>query len=61
MVGSRVFDIRNCKAVNEFLYVSNVTIVNIRKASMPDINVNYCRIRPNNVYFHRIIDKAKLR
>jgi hypothetical protein len=61
MTGNRVFGIRNRKAVNELLHINNVAIVNVRKALMPDINVSRRRIRPSNVYFYKVIDKAKLR
>jgi hypothetical protein len=61
MANSRVFGIHNREAVNEFLHISNVTIVSMRKTSMPDMNVNRRRICFNNVYLYGIIDKAKLR
>jgi hypothetical protein len=61
MIGSRVFGIRNRKTVNELLYVSNVAIVNMRKASILDIDVSRRRIYFSNVCLHGIIDKAKLR
>jgi hypothetical protein len=61
MAGSRIFDIRNRKAVNELLHVSNVTIINMRKASIPGINISRRRICPNNVCLHEVIDKTKLR
>jgi hypothetical protein len=61
MIDSRVFDIRNRKTVNELLHVSNVAIINMRKTSIPNIDVSRRRIYLNNVYFHKVIDKAKLR
>jgi hypothetical protein len=61
MADNRVFDIRNRETVNELLHVSNVAIVSVRKTSMPDMNISRRRIRLNNVCFHKIIDKAKLR
>ena len=61
MAGNRVFGIRNRKAVNEFLHVSNVAIVSMRKTSMPDMDVSCRRICFSNVCLYEIIDKAKLR